>query len=55
MVIGFCVVQWETNAFVKSVVVTLASLVATLVLCDIGVRRAEPLTRFLLGTRPERS
>jgi hypothetical protein len=51
VVIGYYVVQWEVNAFVKYIVISLASLVVTLVVYDIGVRRTR-LTRFLFGMKP---
>ncbi len=50
VVIGFYVVQWEVSTMVKYIVITLSSLVVTLLLYDIGVRRAR-LTRFLFGMR----
>jgi hypothetical protein len=50
VVIGFYVVQWEINAFLKYIVISLASFVITLVVYDIGVRRTR-LTRFLFGIR----
>ena len=50
VVIGFYVVQWDASALVKYIVITLSSLVVTLVLYDIGVRRTR-LTRFLFGMR----
>ena len=51
VVIGFYVVQWEVSALVKYLVICLSSLVVTLVVYDIGVRRTR-LTRFLFGMRP---
>ena len=53
VVIGFYVVRWDVSALVKYIVITLSSLVVTLVLYDIGVRRTR-LTRFLFGMRPKR-
>ena len=50
-VIGYYVVQWEINAFVKYIVISLASFVITLVVYDIGVRRTG-VTRFLFGMKP---
>jgi glucan biosynthesis protein C len=50
VVIGHYVVQWPTGALVKYLVIALSSLVATLVLYDIGVRRTR-VTRFLFGMR----
>ena len=54
IVIGFYVVQWNVNTLVKYLVISLSSLVVTLVLYDIGVRRTR-LTRFLFGMRPEKT
>jgi hypothetical protein len=51
VLIGYFVVQWQVNAFVKYVVIVLGALVTTLVMYDIGVRRTWP-TRFLFGLRP---
>ena len=53
VVIGFYVVQWEVSVLVKFIVITLSSLVATLLLYEIGVRRTR-LTRFLFGMKPKR-
>jgi surface polysaccharide O-acyltransferase-like enzyme len=50
VVIGFYVVQWEVGALVKYVVISLASLAATLVLYDVAVRRTA-LTRLLFGMK----
>ena len=50
VVIGFYVVQWEAGALVKYVVISLSSLIVTLVLYDIGVRRIR-FTRFLFGMK----
>jgi hypothetical protein len=50
VVIGFYVVQWDASALVKYIVITLSSLVVTLLLCDIGVRRTR-FTRFLFGMK----
>jgi len=52
VVIGFYVVQWEVSVLVKYIVTTLSSLVVTLVLYDVGVRRTR-LTRSLFGMRPK--
>jgi len=51
VLIGYYVVQWQVNAFVKYVVIVLGALVSTLVMYDIAVRRTWP-TRFLFGLRP---
>jgi hypothetical protein len=50
VVIGFYVVQWPVSALVKYLVIALSSLVVTLVLYDIGVRRTR-VTRFLFGVK----
>jgi len=50
VVIGFYVVQWEVGALVKYVVISLSSLIVTIVLYDIGVRRTM-MTRFLFGMK----
>ena len=52
VVIGFYVVQWNASATIKYLVICLSSLVVTLVVYDIGVRRTR-LTRFLFGMRPK--
>ena len=54
VVIGFYVVQWEASALLKYLAIVLSSLVVTLVMYDIGVRRT-PLTRLLFGMRPSRT
>jgi hypothetical protein len=53
VVIGFYVVQWEAGVLTKYVVIALFSLVVTLLLYDIGVRRTR-LTRLLFGMKPRR-
>lgn len=53
VVIGYYVVQWNLNAFVKYLVICLAAIVVTLVAYDIGVRRTR-LTRVLFGVGPKR-
>jgi hypothetical protein len=50
VLIGFYVVQWRTSSPVQYLVITLSSIVVTLVLYDVGVRRTR-LTRFLFGVR----
>jgi hypothetical protein len=52
VLIGYYVVQWEVNALIKYLVISLSALVVTLVVYDIGVRRMR-LTRFLFGMRPK--
>ena len=51
VIIGFYVVQWEVNALIKYLVIVLVTLVVTLLLYDIAVRRTW-LTRFLFGMKP---
>jgi hypothetical protein len=48
VVIGYYVVQWETSGFIKYIAITLSTLVVTLVLYDIFVKRTR-LTRFIRG------
>jgi hypothetical protein len=48
--VGFYVVQWQVNALIKYVVIVLATLVITLVVYDIAVRRTR-LARFLFGMK----
>lgn len=50
VIIGFYVVQWEVGALVKYIVISLSSLIVTLVLFDVGVRRTK-LTRFIFGMK----
>jgi hypothetical protein len=52
VLIGYYVVQWEINALIKYLVISLSALVVTLVVYDIGIRRTN-LTRFLFGMRPK--
>lgn len=52
--IAFFVVQWQTNALVKFVVIVLGTLVTNLVIYDLAVRRTW-LTRLLFGLRPGKS
>ncbi len=51
ILIGYYVVQWNVNALVKFLLISLSSLVITLVVYDIAVRRTA-VTRFLFGMRP---
>jgi glucan biosynthesis protein C len=53
ILIGYYVIQWDVNALVKFLVISLASLAITLIVYDIAVRRAAA-TRFLFGMRPRR-
>lgn len=50
VVIGFYVLQWRMTTFFEYWMISLASLVATLVLYDVGVKRLN-VTRFLFGMR----
>jgi hypothetical protein len=50
VLIGFYVVKWPISALAQYLVITLSSIVATLVLYDVGVRRTR-VTRFLFGVR----
>ena len=51
-VIGYYVVQWQTTALLKYVVISLASLAVTLLLYEFAVRRTR-VTRWLFGMRPK--
>ncbi len=51
--IGFFVVTWGLDWPLKYLVIALATLVATLGLYDVLVRRTQ-LTRFLFGMKPLR-
>jgi len=50
VVIGFYVVQWEVNLWVKFLVIAVIAFFATLLLYDVGVKRTN-LTRFLFGLK----
>jgi hypothetical protein len=50
VVIGFYVIQWDINALAKYLIICLSTLVVTLALYDLGVRRTR-LTRFLFGMK----
>lgn len=52
VLIGYYVVQWEINALIKYLVISLSALMVTVVVYDIGIRRTK-LTRFLFGMRPK--
>jgi len=52
VIVGFYVVQWQINAFVKYVAIVLSALVITVVLYDVGVRRTR-VTRFLFGMKED--
>lgn len=50
VIVGFCVVQWQTGASVKFLTILATSLVATVVVYDLLVKRTS-VTRFLFGMR----
>ena len=50
VVIGFYVVQWELNVFVKFGVILVAATVVTVLVYDLLVKRSNA-TRFLFGMR----
>jgi len=51
-VIGYYVVQWQTTALLKYVVISLTSLAVTLLLYEFAVKRTR-VTRWLFGMRPK--
>jgi glucans biosynthesis protein C len=51
VIVGFYVIQWSTNLWVKHAVITLTALAVTVALYEIGVRRFAA-TRWLFGMRP---
>jgi glucans biosynthesis protein C len=51
VIIGFYVIQWSTNLWIKHAVITLTALVVTVALYEVGVRHF-PATRWLFGMRP---
>ena len=51
VVIGFYVVQWQVGTLVKYLAISVAALVVTLLLYDLGVRRTA-VTRLLFGMKP---
>jgi glucan biosynthesis protein C len=51
VVIGFYVVRWDAGVVVKYPVISLTALLATLLVYEVGVRRANA-TRVLFGLRP---
>ncbi len=53
VVIAFFVLSWRIGAGAQYVSISLASLAATLLLYDLGVRRTR-ITRFLFGLKPKR-
>lgn len=48
--IGFCVVQWDAGVLLKFLVIAIGSLVGTIGLYDLFVRRTN-VTRFLFGLK----
>jgi glucan biosynthesis protein C len=52
-VIGYYVVQWQTTALLKYLVISLSSLAATLLLYELAVRRTK-VTRWLFGMKARR-
>jgi glucan biosynthesis protein C len=53
LIIGFYVVQWDAGMLVKYILISTASLAATIAIYDLCVRRTNA-TRFLFGMRPKR-
>jgi hypothetical protein len=51
IIIGFVVLQWPVSTTVQYFVIVISTLVVTLLIYDLIVRRAK-LTRFLFGMRP---
>jgi hypothetical protein len=51
IIIGFFVLQWQVSTTVQYFVIVISTLVVTLLLYDLVVRRTK-LTRFLIGMRP---
>jgi glucans biosynthesis protein C len=54
VVVAYAVLSWPVGGGLQYCVIALASLAATLVLYDLGVRR-HPVTRFLFGLKPQPS
>jgi glucans biosynthesis protein C len=52
-VVAYFVLTWRIGAGPQYCLIVLASLAATLLLYDLGVRRT-PVTRFLFGLKPIR-
>jgi len=52
--IGYYVLQWKMTTFSEYWTISLASLVATLVLYDVGVKRLN-VPRFLFGMRKKQT
>jgi glucan biosynthesis protein C len=53
VVIAYYVLPWKIGALAQFLLISLTSLAATLLVYDLGIRRA-PITRFLFGLRPSR-
>lgn len=53
VVIGFFVVRWPAGVMTKYLVISTASLIATVVLCEVLVKPTN-VTRFLFGMRPKK-
>jgi hypothetical protein len=51
IIIGFFVLQWQVSTTVQYFVIVISTLVVTLLIYDLIVRRTK-LTRFLFGMRP---
>jgi len=51
VIIGFYVIQWSANLWIKHAVITLTALAATVALYEVGVRRFAAM-RWLFGMRP---
>ena len=54
VIIGFYVVQWDLPALVKYVLISLATLLVTVLIYDIVIRRTQ-VTRFLFGMKAKRA
>ena len=54
LTIGFYVIQWDAGIMLKYLVTSTAALFATIILCDLLVKRTN-VTRFLFGMRPKRA
>jgi hypothetical protein len=52
-VVAYLVRAWPIGAGAQYCLIALASLAATLLLYDLGIRRS-PVTRFLFGLKPRR-
>jgi glucan biosynthesis protein C len=54
VVVAYAVLSWPIGGGLQYCLIASVSLVATLVLYDLGVRR-HPVTRFLFGLKPQPS